>query len=119
MQNYLQVIQPLDMRLMHGARRAQPGDTTTEEPFGRETSSSSFYPLLRLHFPTRECVVGNPADLGSLLLCGPGSSPHSGGKTGNLREQRQSSGALGCLIGLQHPGVKTQGQDFRLAGQVQ
>ena len=59
LQNYLQVIQPLDMRLMHGARRAQPGDTTTEEPFGRETSSSSF-PLAPSSFSHQRVCGGEP-----------------------------------------------------------
>ena len=40
-------------------------------------------PLLRLHFATRECVWGSRvAGLTLALYCGPGSSPHSGGKTG-------------------------------------
>ena len=60
LQNYLQVIQPLDMRLMHGARRAQPGDTTTEEPFGRETSSSSFFSLAPSSFSHQRVCGGEP-----------------------------------------------------------
>ena len=73
MQNYLQVIQPLDMRLMHGARRAQPGDTTTEEPFGRETSSSSF-PLCSV-FPPESVWWGTRLTL-ALYCCAAPVLPH-------------------------------------------
>ena len=67
LQNYLQVIQPLDMRLMHGAAcRARRHDNRgTLWPW-----HVFILPLPRLHFATRECGVGKPssrADLGSLL----------------------------------------------------
>lgn len=97
------------------ARGGVPSRVTRQQrnPLAVARLHSSLPPSSFRH--QRVCGEPEQADLGSLLR--PRFFPTF--RRLDLREQRQSSGALGCLIGLQHPGVKTQGQDFRLVGQVE
>ena len=109
LQNYLQVIQPLDMRLMHGAAcRARRHDNRgTLWPW-----HVFILPLPRLHFATRECV--SAGDLGSLHRFFPtfrredrAAVEHTVG--GCLRGVERQ---MGKLISLQHQVWKLMVRDW-------
>ena len=109
LQNYLQVIQPLDMRLMHGAAcRARRHDNRgTLWPW-----HVFILPLPRLHFATRECV--SAGDLGSLHRFFPtfrredrAAVEHTVG--GCLRGGERQ---MGKLISLQHQVWKLMVRDW-------